>query len=83
MKDTVSKKRLYPCTIQYIDMFSPARRPYQCNDKYSLVDAHLISTTLPGPGQRYKLYNVFLLLSCPGMPGHMNITQINVLFDTL
>ena len=28
-------------------------------DTYSLVDAHLIATMLPGPGQRYKLYMRF------------------------
>ena len=27
--------------------------------QYSLVDAHLIATTLPGPGQHYKLYMRF------------------------
>ena len=26
---------------------------------FSLVDAHLIATMLPGPGQRYKLYMCF------------------------
>ena len=29
--------------------------------KYSLVDAHLIATTLPVPGQHYKLYIVTFL----------------------
>ena len=29
---------------------------------YSLVIAHLIATTLPGPGQRYKLYMCFCYL---------------------
>ena len=29
------------------------------NNYFSLVDAHLIATTLPGPGQRYKLCMCF------------------------
>ena len=38
--------------------------------QYSLVDAHLIATTLPGPGQRYKLYIgfcYFLAQACLGI----------------
>ena len=33
--------------------------------KYSVVNAILIATILPGPGQRYKSYMCFC---CPGMP---------------
>ena len=30
------------------------------DNKYILVDAHLIATTLPGPRQCYKLYMIFV-----------------------
>ena len=30
-----------------------------CPGRTALADAHLIATTLPGPGQRYKFYMCF------------------------
>ena len=48
---------------------------------FTLVDAHLIATTIPGPGKRYKIYMCFLH-SCPGMPGQGIVTKFNVYFVT-
>ena len=35
------------------------------------------------PRTTLQIIHVFLLLSCPGMPGHGKVTKINVLFATL